>query len=308
MYYIKRSYYTPENIQQGKEFFELNCAVCHGNDADGTGIRSVIMTDAKPRMLTNLDWIESRDDLRLLRSIKYGVPGTAMIPWGDLTNSQQRLQLVMYIRSLSFEKERRRQLTDAVYTAFESAKQEIEKERRKQYSVINDLQAKLDAAVKEQRDAAEKVRDGKLPAKDAVAIYQKQLDLDEQLTKAKEEDQKWLDQEAAIHKQLASFTAIGNDFITANVDDTMWDHVLQLIAAGGKPSKEKASQEDLKAVVSTLEAEIDAGTKENEILMGRIASPQRDADLHSLAARVDKYKKLKEHLLSLNAGGTAKNE
>ena len=41
------------------------------------------MQDAKPRMLTNLDWENSRDDLRLLRSIKYGVPGTAMVPWGD---------------------------------------------------------------------------------------------------------------------------------------------------------------------------------------------------------------------------------
>ena len=96
-YYIKKEYYAPENIAQGKAFFELNCAVCHGTEADGTGPRASEMKEAKPRMLINLDWGEYRDDLRLLRSIKYGVPGTAMTPWGDLTSSLQRLQLVIFI-------------------------------------------------------------------------------------------------------------------------------------------------------------------------------------------------------------------
>ena len=71
---------------------------------DGTGIRAGVMEQAKPRILTNLDWLQIRDDLRLLRSIKYGVSGTAMTPWGDLTSAQQRLQLVIFIRSLSQKK------------------------------------------------------------------------------------------------------------------------------------------------------------------------------------------------------------
>jgi hypothetical protein len=75
--------------------------VCHGNEGDGSGTRGSTMQEAKPRMLTNLDWLRSHDDLRILRSIKYGVPGTSMTPWGDLTNSLQRLQLVMFIRSLT---------------------------------------------------------------------------------------------------------------------------------------------------------------------------------------------------------------
>ena len=97
-YYIKKEFYTPENLWQGKHFFELNCAVCHGNEGRGSGLRAEFLKEAKPRMLSNLNWIESRDDLRLLRSIKFGVPGTAMTPWGDLTSSMQRMQLVMYIR------------------------------------------------------------------------------------------------------------------------------------------------------------------------------------------------------------------
>lgn len=73
-YYIKKKYYTKQNIEAGRAYYLLNCAACHGNDADGAGNRSVAMDMAKPRMLTNLDWIETRDDLRLIRSTKYGVP------------------------------------------------------------------------------------------------------------------------------------------------------------------------------------------------------------------------------------------
>jgi len=117
---LKRVLYA-SNIELGQKFFLINCAVCHGNEADGTGARSQAMQEAKPRMLTNLDWINSRDDLRLLRSIKYGVPGTSMTPWGDLTSSIQRLQLVIFIRSLSKEREQRGLLSEAMYQVFDAA-------------------------------------------------------------------------------------------------------------------------------------------------------------------------------------------
>lgn len=103
-YRIKREFFTPEAIKAGEAFFELNCATCHGPEADGSGIRAAVLDDAKPRMLTNLDWIQSRDDLRLIRSIKFGVPGTAMTPWGDLTSAKQQLELTLFIRSLKEEK------------------------------------------------------------------------------------------------------------------------------------------------------------------------------------------------------------
>lgn len=115
---IAKEYYTMENIQEGRRLFIENCAPCHGKEGDGAGLRAEAMNDAKPRMLTNLDWISSQDDISLLRSIKYGVPGTAMTPWGDLTSAKQRLDLVLFIRSLSKESEDRRKLTDALYQAY----------------------------------------------------------------------------------------------------------------------------------------------------------------------------------------------
>lgn len=105
-YFIKKEFYTQENLEAGRRFFVENCAACHGKEGDGAGPRAEAMYEAKPRMLTNYDWIHSKDDIRLIQSIKYGVPGTSMTPWGDLTSSLQRLQLVMYIRSLSGDKTR----------------------------------------------------------------------------------------------------------------------------------------------------------------------------------------------------------
>lgn len=126
-YLIKDKYFTTKNIESGRHLFILNCAPCHGTEADGAGLRAEVMSDAKPRMLTNLDWISSRDDLRLLRSIKYGVPGTAMTPWGDLTNSLQRLQMVIYIRSLTEIPKTRRLLNTALYQTFDESELLLEK-------------------------------------------------------------------------------------------------------------------------------------------------------------------------------------
>lgn len=119
LYYIKKEYYTPENIAEGQRLFWDNCASCHGKEADGSGLRAEAMYDAKPRMLTNLNWIDWRDDLRLLRSIKYGVAGTSMQPWGDVTNGKQRLQMVIFIRSLTESAHERSQIVSSLYNSYD---------------------------------------------------------------------------------------------------------------------------------------------------------------------------------------------
>jgi mono/diheme cytochrome c family protein len=151
-YYIKKKYYTAHNIMEGEKFFLLNCAACHGNEGDGTGARGVAMQDAKPRMLTNLDWIHSRDDLRLLSSIKYGVTGTSMTPWGDLTNPLQRLQLVMFIRSLSKDRESRERLNVALYQSFDKVEIMIDQARAADGEQRDPLFLELKEEVKGQRE------------------------------------------------------------------------------------------------------------------------------------------------------------
>ncbi len=118
--FISEKFYTTENLNAGKEFFVMNCSVCHGKEGAGTGIRASSMVEAKPRVLTDTSWIRSEDDMGLLRAIKYGVPGTAMAAWGDQTTSLQRMQLACFIRSLSQTALHREELQSILYTLFQS--------------------------------------------------------------------------------------------------------------------------------------------------------------------------------------------
>ena len=61
-YYIKPIYYTPLNIVKGEHLFIMNCSHCHGKEGAGNGLRAEAMVDAKPRILTNTNWLSQRDD------------------------------------------------------------------------------------------------------------------------------------------------------------------------------------------------------------------------------------------------------
>lgn len=139
-YYIREEFYTPENLENGKDLFMLNCAVCHGNEGAGTGVRAQAMVEAKPRVLTDLHWIRSEDDLFILRSIKYGVPGTAMIAWGDQTTAAQRMELALFIRNLSRSALWREELHELLYSVFDLTIRQVEEERLAVYSKLEELE------------------------------------------------------------------------------------------------------------------------------------------------------------------------
>lgn len=141
-YYIQQRFATPANLAAGQRFFVENCAVCHGVEGGGDGPRALEMYESKPRILTNIHWLDTRDDLRLLRSIKYGVPGTSMVAWGDATTMRQRLQLVLYIRHLSEQLKMRDALTQGIYDAFEVPTRQLETAPSKK-APINKLMALL---------------------------------------------------------------------------------------------------------------------------------------------------------------------
>lgn len=226
-FYIKKKYYTPENIEQGKQFFERNCAVCHGREGDGSGARAGTMIEAKPRMLTNLDWINTRDDLRLLRSIKYGVPGTAMTPWGDLTSSFQRLQLVMFIRSLSKERALRDQLAESLYRAFDVTDLQIEQMRMDNYKALLDTQA-LYNQIQTQRQSIYDAYGEKKEAPDFLALYQQELALHKKLEMHKKRDGQFLELKALIKKEKDLFQQRGLDFIQNDLPELLTQYTAMI--------------------------------------------------------------------------------
>jgi mono/diheme cytochrome c family protein len=100
---IHHPLYTPERLKQGETIYQQLCYHCHGKAGGGDGPRAAELVEAKPRVLTNMSWIRSVDDVRLMSSLKYGVPGTSMRSFADDTSTEQRLWLLMYVRSLSQE-------------------------------------------------------------------------------------------------------------------------------------------------------------------------------------------------------------
>lgn len=289
-YFIKKEYYTPQNIEEGKEFFLTNCAVCHGNEADGNSIRAGVMTESKPRILTNLDWIQSRDDLRLLRSIKYGVPGTAMTPWGDLTNSLQRLQLVIFIRSLSLQQERREKLMTATYDAFENGQFMVETARidnSKEMEELKDhliiLQQQLKASTKE----AIKSQDS---TKVSFDLYNNVLEIEKKLNSLKEDDQKYLDLQAALKTERTTYFNLGTTLISKDVSDNLFQKYVNLIQLNNN----RYSTQDHHLEFHQNEPEIEKFRALRQILIDAF---NQEISKQTKPAEVDSYKKLRDKLM-----------
>jgi mono/diheme cytochrome c family protein len=309
LYYIKNKYYTEENIEKGRDFFELNCAACHGREADGSGLRASIMLDSKPRMLTNLDWIKTHDDMRLLRSIKYGVAGTAMTPWGDLTSSLQRLQLVIFIRSLSQEKEKRDELAQALYAAFENNLKAVEGLRIEEYPKIESIQKEI-SGTRTLRKEEVVASTGKTES--MLSLYQKQLELEQKLLHAKARDRNLSDLKQLIVKERDIYNVIGNDLISANADGVIWKRFLQMIALNaddftfkdGKLSlqanteKQKKLQTAAKEIALILDGEKADIDQDIVVAKGKFPSPERDEELKTLQSQLTMIDKIKGKLLS----------
>lgn len=312
-YYIKKEYYTPYNISQGKEFFELNCATCHGAEADGSGLRAEAMKEAKPRMLTNFDWINTRDDLRLIRSIKYGVNGTAMTPWGDFTSSLQRMQLVIFIRTLTDDRRLREALMSALYKTFDVSEYVVEQARVKIYPALAKLQQEYDTVEMKLGSLYNKVQEGQAAPKEAVELYQQQLDLMGKLRTQQEIDNVLKALKSTIANEGSIYQSIGLNMITvANDHDGDFEKLLKIISLlqgrftigeKGFDFKQNDSLENEIAalgvqIVDHVTGLITALEKEKIVLEGRIKTPELDQQLHENSARTKAYNQLKIKVIS----------
>lgn len=78
--------------------YQRHCAVCHGERGDGQS-RAQFGLNPPPRNFTTAEaWYElSRE--RMITSVKYGRPGTAMVAWGKRLSDAEIEGVVDYIRS-----------------------------------------------------------------------------------------------------------------------------------------------------------------------------------------------------------------
>jgi len=310
-YYIKKKYYTKENLEAGQKLFLLHCSMCHGTEADGSGERSETMEDAKPRMLTNLDWIGSRDDLRLLRSIKYGVPGTSMTAFGDTTAAFQRMQLVVYIRELSREPKERKDLKSKLYQIYSKSEQvlidalsENEKELSKKEGEVKQLK-KLLSGPKLLTEGDES--GGLLQEK-----YQIMQSLEQQVTSLKKKKKLLFELKTIITEEQEIRFTLGNILINKEGADPIIDEYIELVSleqehyvfedgelkAASFENREKKQKAVYSEIVSFVKDKVDTLDAQIEQVDTRMASKNKDQALEELQADRVGWDRIQKEIIS----------
>jgi mono/diheme cytochrome c family protein len=83
----------------GKKVYDTNCAACHGFKGDGKGPAAATL-NPRPTDFTSGAVMKEIGDARMLKSIKEGRPGTAMVAWGGILKDQDIEDVIAYTRSL----------------------------------------------------------------------------------------------------------------------------------------------------------------------------------------------------------------
>jgi len=311
LYYIKKEYYTPENIEAGKDFFLLNCAVCHGSEADGSGIRGQAMHDAKPRMLTNLDWIDSKDDLRLLRSIKYGVQGTSMVPWGDFTSSLQRMQLVMFIRTLSQEQNERHELNSAIYQTYDTAQLIVDRGRIDNTKKMEEIRKAIENNEIALEKLEKEIANGNQEAAAAFKLYQETLSNKQLLQKYTQDDHLLTEILNLLKQEKTLYQNLGYAFIMKRMGDSILENYNKLILLNqnryeikegrlifSQSDTSKAMRELRNTIEKEFQLQIDQLAAERESIEARLNSSSRTQALEDNEANSASLKQLESKLIT----------
>ena len=88
---------TPPPAMAGAETYKALCSRCHGEKGDGQGpVTNYI--DPAPRDFTKASFMTSKPRERFLDSIRKGVPGTSMPPWGHVLQDSQAGDVLTYVQ------------------------------------------------------------------------------------------------------------------------------------------------------------------------------------------------------------------
>ena len=73
------------NAQRGEKLFMANCMACHGVEANGQGPAAAALKPP-PRDFTDAAFWEGKTNQDVKKTIKTGRPGTAMMPFPQLSD------------------------------------------------------------------------------------------------------------------------------------------------------------------------------------------------------------------------------
>ena len=98
---------SPESIAAGKKAYDVNCAGCHGNMAQGADKAGIVISviedqgGKQPPDLTDDTWDNGSTDGEIYTVIKKGLPPTMMAPWDGRIPDNDTWSIVNYLRSLT---------------------------------------------------------------------------------------------------------------------------------------------------------------------------------------------------------------
>lgn len=100
---------NPSALLDGQTLFHDNCSVCHGDRGDGNSRAKGSFVPA-PRNFTDSAEIKDLTRSRMIFSVTYGRPNTAMAPWANRLTTRDIATVVDYIRKdfmkINVEKEK----------------------------------------------------------------------------------------------------------------------------------------------------------------------------------------------------------
>lgn len=85
--------------KRGRALFKKKCALCHGDHADGNGVRSKGLS-AKPANFTSPEWRANTTPVYVFRVLSEGKRGTSMPAWPTLSDDQ-KWDVVAYVLSVA---------------------------------------------------------------------------------------------------------------------------------------------------------------------------------------------------------------
>lgn len=87
---------TPPPAMAPAEAYQALCERCHGEKGDGNG-KVAWYIDPSPRDFTKEGFMNSKPHARFLDSVRNGVPGTSMPPWGRILSGDQPEGILTYV-------------------------------------------------------------------------------------------------------------------------------------------------------------------------------------------------------------------
>jgi len=91
--------FSDEARGRGRALFRKKCALCHGESADGNGVRREGLS-GKPINFHNKEWRDTASPLSLFETLSEGKRGTSMPAWPTLSD-EQKWDVIAYVLSVA---------------------------------------------------------------------------------------------------------------------------------------------------------------------------------------------------------------